>query len=468
MKNRPSSLLSPEEYKKATHIFYTNAEVNIHNTTILNELEGHLFEIQANCTGPKGYKAKTNKNGLEDDTQFVMKLELKIGARIMINTNVSITDSLVNGSLGTVIDIIITEAGDVKAIIVALDDPEAGEQQRKNYPADSHKYEHQNGCPLYRKNVEYPIPHRKSNKHHGSCCKVSQFPLRLAWASTGHKVQGVTIKKGSNVVCHDHPRLPEGMMYTQLSRSQAMENVFMDGFTGKIRANPHSLEENAKLVERSIIQSYHENHFAIFMVNIGKTLKNKLVDLQLDASFAQKADHICVVETWIDPKAQIDINMPGRTFDHASYGNGKGCGIFSLTEQQVSRHQSVIADNYQLMSMVDESIPGHPYQLILVYASQGCPWKQLTNHISHLLKQKMPVIIIGDFNFDRTEKNYLASTLASQGFEQVVNWPTQDTAGRTLDHCYVSRNTRVQLTRYSPYYTDHGALCIQFEHFPFE
>ena len=468
LKNRPSSLLSPEEYKKATHIFYTNVEVNLHNITMLNELVGHLFEIHANCTGPKGYKAKPDKNGLVDGTQFVMKLQLKIGARVMINTNVSIKDSLVNGALGTVIDILVTDAGDIKAIIVAMDDPEAGEQQRKNYPADSHRYEHQNGCPLYRKNVEYSIPSRKSNKNHGCSCKVSQFPLRLAWASTSHKVQGVTFKKGTNSVCHDHPNLPGGNMYTQLSRSQAKENVFMDGFTGKIRANPESLKENAKLVERSIVPSYHEKHFAIFMVNIGKTLKNKVVDLELDGSFAQKADHICVVETWIDPDTSLDINMPGRTFDHASYGPGKGCGIFSLAEKSVSKQPSVITEKYQLMSMVDESIPGHPYQLILVYASQGCPWKELTNNVSLLLKQKMPVIITGDFNFDRTEKNYLASTLASQGFEQIVNWPTQDTAGRTLDQCFVSRNTRVQLTRYSPYYTDHSALCIEFEHFPFE
>ena len=46
-----------------------------------------------------------NKYGNVDETQFVMNLQLKLGARVMVISNVSIIDSLVNGSLGTVIAI---------------------------------------------------------------------------------------------------------------------------------------------------------------------------------------------------------------------------------------------------------------------------------------------------------------------------------------------------------------------------
>ena len=200
--------------------------------------------------------------------------------------------------------------GDIKCIIIAFDDPNAGKQQREHSQADTFMYIKQNGCAIYRKTQEYPIPYKRSSKTHGKVCKVSQFPLKLAWASTGHKVQGITIKKFTNLVVHGHKRLPEGMYYLMLSRSQTLENTFMENFSGNIRANSESLKENKNLVEKSIVQSYKENHFSIFMVNI-RSLRNKIIDLEKDI-YAQKADHICVVETWLNPNYRNDLTMEER------------------------------------------------------------------------------------------------------------------------------------------------------------
>ena len=77
----------------------------------------------------------------------------------------------------------------------------------------------------------------------------------------------------------------------------------------------------------------------------------------------------------------------------------------------------------------------------------------------------LTTIIVGDFNFDKSETNALTAFLNKRQFIQVVEWPTHK-EGRTIDHCYVSKNTKVQVTRHSPYYSDHNGLCIQFEHFP--
>ena len=85
--------------------------------------------------------------------------------------------------------------GDIKCIIIAFDDPDAGKLQREQSQADTFMYIKQNGCAIYRKTQEYPIPNKRSSRTHGKLCKVSQFPLKLAWASTGHKVQGITLKK---------------------------------------------------------------------------------------------------------------------------------------------------------------------------------------------------------------------------------------------------------------------------------
>ena len=60
---------------------------------MLNSLEYMLEEIVANLMTPKGYKAKTDENGLIDKTQFSMNLKLKKSARVMIIANIDIKDS---------------------------------------------------------------------------------------------------------------------------------------------------------------------------------------------------------------------------------------------------------------------------------------------------------------------------------------------------------------------------------------
>lgn len=116
-----------------------------------------------------------------------------------------------------------------------------------------------------------------------------------------------------------------------------------------------------------------------------------------------------------------------------------------------------------MMSFIDNQF--HPYQLVIIYASSGCPFKELAKDLEKLLQPEMTTLIVGDFNFDKNETNALSSFLQQKEFTQLVNWPTHR-GGRTIDHCYVSKKSRVQVVRHSPYYSDHDALCIQFEHFP--
>ena len=128
----------------------------------------------------------------------------------------------------------------------------------------------------------------------------------LMWS----KVQGITIKKGRKVVVHGHKKIPDSMYYLMLSRAQEMKQIYMENFTKKIKANPRSLAENENLVKRSIVPSYHNNRFCVFMLNI-QSLQNKLTELKNDV-YAKYSDHICLVETWIDPLVEKHFHIPGR------------------------------------------------------------------------------------------------------------------------------------------------------------
>ena len=77
------------------------------------------------------------------------------------------------------------------------------------------------------------------------------------------------------------------MYYLMLSRAEELEQIYIEmpeKVKLTIRANPHSLQENENLVQRSIVPSYKNNHFSVFMLNIA-SLQSKVSDLTNDVRF---------------------------------------------------------------------------------------------------------------------------------------------------------------------------------------
>ena len=172
------------------HVFYKNDDVNDHNIKMLNTLKTKLVENKA-ITLPKKYKPPIN-NGRIAKTQYMEKLQLKVGARVKLIANILVLDKLVNGSLGKIVAFEFKNDKDGKAqlacVVVKLDDPKAGEIWRQKYHGLSRKYERQNGTPIMIVEQDYDLK-SKTGKNHVPKAKVIQFPIKLAWASTAHGVQ---------------------------------------------------------------------------------------------------------------------------------------------------------------------------------------------------------------------------------------------------------------------------------------
>ena len=287
-----------KDFSKACHCFYTNKEVDAHNAKILNSLPGKLYQTSAICNYPKGYRPSITDYGTIDDTNFKDVLQFKLGSKVMVIFNVNIGDSLTNGSLGRVISVVM-EHDKIKAIIVQFDDHEAGNEQRETNKEFLLKHGIQNGTPIFQSTLEYQLPFKKSAKHHACKGKITQFPLKLADASTCHKLQGITIAKGTDLVIHGHSRLPPAMAYVMMGRVASFENLYLDdNFDySQIKPNQIALEENNCLNEESIVEDVTNQHFDLFVVNV-RSLSRHIEDLKKDF-FAERSNFIAVVETWL-------------------------------------------------------------------------------------------------------------------------------------------------------------------------
>ena len=171
-----------------------------YNKKMLRTLKTPLHEIKARYDIPKGSNFTPpidKKKGTVGNSNFSEILQIKLGARVMLVYNIDIPDLLVNGALGTLVGLEFDKKGNVECIIVSFDKPETGVNQMKSFPEVTYKYSSQRGCPIYKQTVEELISTstRRKGKVHGSTYKLTQFPLRLAWGSTAHKVQGIEIKK---------------------------------------------------------------------------------------------------------------------------------------------------------------------------------------------------------------------------------------------------------------------------------
>ena len=184
-------LMTSEEHlsEDCMHIFYTNEEVKKLNEDMLNKLNGPVISVKAIKQSPKGYTPKIKKKtGCVDGTQYMDNLEVKKGARVMLVFNINIIDDLVNGVTGTIVGIEFKSGGIVDCIVVRFDDESVGQDQRAKYPHTSQKYKEVNGTPIFRHNLEYQVP---AQRGYGHACKARciQFPLKLCYACTCHKMQ---------------------------------------------------------------------------------------------------------------------------------------------------------------------------------------------------------------------------------------------------------------------------------------
>ena len=440
---------------EACHTFFTNKEANEYNEKMLNLLPTDMIHIESEGLYPRGYRLKVKEHGTIEDTSLRKHLFLKKGARIILNFNVNLSDSLVNGSLGTILDFVF-EGQKVKAVIISFDNPVAGEQQRRDHENDCNSYSSQNGTPIYKISLEHAL--NQSNS--GARGKTVQFPMRLAWGSTCHSLQGITIKKGSNLIAHGNKKmkLPKNMYYVMLSRVASLENLYLDEFVNleDIVCDEKALKAKEELDEKSTALELDEVGLDIYYVNI-RSLEKHAADLLCDV-YAKRSACICLVETWVNPGELCPNPFRDKAFFEASHGRGKGSCAF--VPKDACLLSTVHHNCYQLLSFLYNK----KIEVTIVYLThdEDLDLQMVVEELKKMFTDCNDKLILGDFNFEPKEKNVLTKFFQDRKLRQVVQEPTH-VAGRTIDHIYLSEGLvdTLEFKVMFKYFSDHAAMQIK-------
>ena len=387
-------------------------------------------------------------------------LKLATGARVMLTTNVDVSDGLVNGARGEVVHFVTNSNSEVTTVLVKFDNNRVGSQAvqrsvcRSTYPA---------AVPICKHEVVFLVKGRV-----GSEITHLQFPLTLAWATTIHKVQGtldeiVVDKKGG--------RFGPGQAYVAFSRVKTLQGLHIVNFNATAikkstnvqgemsRLNCKLLPTHSKLQCKSLCSS----HITLTLLNV-RSISAKLVDIKNDDTL-RYASALCFCETWLSPSQPSPVLHANHVVfrsDRITHDN-KGGVVMSVRENLCPVVMYTFASSGIEGIVVDVLLPNASHlQISLLYRSPTSALQQfivvLTELLSRLSSTNSATIVLGDFNEDVLSKPNSTSIMSNHGFTQLVHTPTTD-RGTLIDHVYYNRAYEILVVQVcDTYHSDHDSV----------
>ena len=106
--------------------------------------------------------------------------------------------------------------------------------------------------------------------------------------------------------------------------------------------------------------------------------------------------------------------------------------------------------------------------IIAVYRSDQGNLDHIIQHLKNLIEHGKNTVVTGDLNicYNANRNNIVTKYLENEGFIQYMKEATH-IKGRHIDHFYLRHLDKpvniASIYRYSPYYSDHDAICATIE-----
>ena len=203
---QPTSVSNIDEFQDVTRLFYSNEEVGKYNYTKLEQLHQPIAKIEARHSTNKAKQLSAQDLFGLEPILFLAK-----GATVMLTSNLWASVGLCNGAKGTVVDIVYHSEHQPPSLPVAV----------------VVKFDSYSGPSL--ENFPSCVPISPITASVDSIHERQQLPLRLAWALTIHKSQGLTLDKSWVDIGSKETTL--GTSYVAISRVRRLSSVIIEPIT---------------------------------------------------------------------------------------------------------------------------------------------------------------------------------------------------------------------------------------------
>ena len=184
-----------------------------------------------------------------------------------------------------------------------------------------------------------------------------QFPVTLAWATTIHKVEGLTLDE--IVVDMKVGRFSPGQAYVAFSRVKTLQGLYILNFDTKAIKKSIDVENEMVRLNNNLLQpvprvlcdSTSVSHLTIALLNV-RSIVAKMPDIERDSSL-RSASIQCFCETWLKPSQlspliqhdQIDIRCDRMTCEHKG-----GVMLCVPSQMQPSNTQRFVTNGIESVS----------------------------------------------------------------------------------------------------------------------
>ena len=469
-----SRVTAPENCPQdALFIFAKNKEVDEHNDKMLQEKCTDISVIVAvdvvrnKQTGKLEQRLASASNTKADS--LPSRLKIAVGARVMITKNIDTEHGITNGATGIITAILPTKEGKLlpEGVCIQFDNDKVGRgitEKRSNstIPLGSVKIE------PYEESMDPIEQERKGGIRR-------QFPLRLSWACTIHKVQGLTVEK---IVISMKSMFESGHAYVAFSRVTNLQGLhLLDFHADKIYRNEAVAQGLDKMQPLHLPDTLHRSaSFTLVHHNVEGLLQN-FESLQNHYQVS-KSDILLLSETWLTNGAHLtklhrtDFDLVSKTrresYEIESMASlGKG-GVAMYIRKNVCREFiDFTVSNLEYLSIL-VTTDQKPLIICVVYRPARYATGLFCSALQELLLQfereatpDTGFIVTGDFNEDLFKGQYAISTMMiSNGYSQAITQST--TLGNTLlDALYIKNVNVMNSGVLQTFYSYHDAVFVQ-------
>ena len=213
---------------------------------------------------------------------------------------------------------------------------------------------------------------------------------------------------------------------------------------------------NARSINKNLIPwKQDNNNVKIASLNC-MNLKNSHNDIIHDKTLMEST-LIALSETWLElDNTWTGIN--GYKSHYNSIGPGKGLALY-YKDKTFHPVTDIKTEKLQISKLTSTEL-----DVIVVYRTAQGSSLELKEHLANLISPEVTTIVCGDFNicYFSNKNNRVTQFLEANEFVQLVTESTHIKGGH-IDHVYFKpgKNTKENpsIFRYSPYYSDHDAIC---------